>query len=658
MVFAYVTGAAAATKPLSIGSSQGTLAYTATASTTSGGSWLSVNPTSGNTPSSLSVLANPAGLPVGNYNGTVVINANTTTPGVSPSPATGSPQTVTVNMTVSQPPALVIGSQALSFNYQTGGSQPNGQTLTVGSTGSPLMFTAAANTYAGGGWLQVSQNGASTPASLNVTVIPGSLAPGTYSGAITITASGASNSPATVVVTLTVSATPTLILGDSALTFTYQLGGSALSGQTISVGSSGAALAFSATATTSSGGTWLSVNPTSSSTPANLSVAVNPAGLVAGSYNGMVTVTPTVGQSATATVTLTVQSAPSVSASPGTLSLTYQVGGAAPTAAVQVTGTAPNLSFTAAVTSSDNWLTVTPASGTTGSNGANLTVSVNPANLSAGIYNGTITVNGAGSATGVSIISVILTVTGPAGITTPTLTAVVNAGSYAVGAISPGEIVAIGGTGIGPSVPAFLTLDQNGNVATSLAGVQVLFNGILAPLSYVSSGQINAIVPYEIAGALNPSVQVRLLGQTSPAYPLKLATAAPGLFTLNSSGTGPAAALNQDNSINSPNNPAAKGSYVVLYMTGEGQTSPAGVTGKVTTVAANPPITPQSLLPVSVLINGQSALVAFYGESPGLVSGVMQLNVQIPIDAASGGLPLQVSIGGATSQSGVTISVQ
>jgi uncharacterized protein (TIGR03437 family) len=61
---------------------------------------------------------------------------------------------------------------------------------------------------------------------------------------------------------------------------------------------------------------------------------------------------------------------------------------------------------------------------------------------------------------------------------------------------------------------------------------------------------------------------------------------------------------------------------------------------------------------VAVLIGGQPASVAFYGEAPGLVSGVMQLNVQIPANAASGNLPISVSVGGNSSQSGVTISVQ
>jgi len=94
-------------------------------------------------------------------------------------------------------------------------------------------------------------------------------------------------------------------------------------------------------------------------------------------------------------------------------------------------------------------------------------------------------------------------------------------------------------------------------------------------------------------------------------------------------------------------------------MTGEGQTNPAGVTGKVTTVSATPPLTPAPLLPVSVLIGGQpAAAIPFFGEAPGLVSGVLQLNVTIPNNVGTGDLPIVVSVGSNQSQSGVTVSVK
>jgi uncharacterized protein (TIGR03437 family) len=262
-------------------------------------------------------------------------------------------------------------------------------------------------------------------------------------------------------------------------------------------------------------------------------------------------------------------------------------------------------------------------------------------------------VNGA---IGTTIINVTLIVTAPL----PTVTAVVNAASFQTGPVAPGELISIGGAAIGPTTPVGLVLDSQGNVSSSTGGVQVTFlpSNVSAPLIYVSSSQINAVTPYEIAGSLNPSLVVRIAGQASNTYPLTLTTTAPALFTLNGSGSGPAAAVNEDGTTNSPTSPGAKGSTVVLYLTGEGQTGPGGVTGKVTTVSLSPPLTPQPLLAVGVLIDGRPATISFFGEAPGAVSGVMQVNVQIPADSPSGNVPILVSVGANNSPSGVTISVR
>jgi uncharacterized protein (TIGR03437 family) len=241
-----------------------------------------------------------------------------------------------------------------------------------------------------------------------------------------------------------------------------------------------------------------------------------------------------------------------------------------------------------------------------------------------------------------------------------TIGAVTSAASFQSGAVAPGEIVSIFGAAMGPATPAFLTLEENGNVSTSLGGAQVLFNIIPAPLTYVSSIQINAVVPYELPSELTPYVQVTYMGQTSNILSLTAAATAPALFTSNGSGTGPGAILNQDNSYNGPANPAARGSTVVVYMTGEGQTTPSGVTGKVTTVSTSGvgPLTPAPLLLVSALIAGLPALVQFAGEAPGLVSGVLQVNVRVPANAPTGNVPITISIGTNSSQKGVTVSVQ
>jgi uncharacterized protein (TIGR03437 family) len=242
----------------------------------------------------------------------------------------------------------------------------------------------------------------------------------------------------------------------------------------------------------------------------------------------------------------------------------------------------------------------------------------------------------------------------------PIIKSVVNAASYATGPVSPGEMVTIFGTALGPATAASATMDPaTGKLATNIGGVQVLFDGTPAPMIYAASGQVSAVVPYEMAPTPNPSVWIQYLGQTSTAYQLTLAATAPGLFTRNSSGSGTGAILNQDNSPNGPGHPAAKGSIVQVFMTGEGQTSPPSVTGAITTATLPPPqVTPAPVLPVRLFINGQAVLYTYAGEAPGMVAGTMQLNVQIPSSAPSGNLSIAISIGGNTTQNGVTVSVQ
>jgi uncharacterized protein (TIGR03437 family) len=240
----------------------------------------------------------------------------------------------------------------------------------------------------------------------------------------------------------------------------------------------------------------------------------------------------------------------------------------------------------------------------------------------------------------------------------PTITLVANAASLLNEAVSPGEIVSIFGAGMGPVSALTLQLDSTGNVSTSLGGVQVLFNGTPAPLAYVSATQINCVVPYEIVGLLTPSVQVKYLKQTSNLLYLSSAATSPGIFATN--GTRQGAILNQNGTVNGPNNPELPGNIITVYATGEGQTSPSGVTGSVTcaNVCATVQQIPVPLLPVVALVGNEPATITFYGEAPGLVSGVLQVDVMIPPNTPAGTTPLIISIGGNSSQGGVTFSVR
>jgi uncharacterized protein (TIGR03437 family) len=271
---------------------------------------------------------------------------------------------------------------------------------------------------------------------------------------------------------------------------------------------------------------------------------------------------------------------------------------------------------------------------------------VNAAGLDPGAYQGTVTLASGGV---LQMLPVTLTVGSAAA---PGLTKVVNAASYAEGGISPGEVVTLFGVNLGPPDLARLVLDSSGSVANQVAGVQVLFNGVAAPLIYASATQVAAVAPYDLDGQSTAAVKVTVNGQASNSLTVPVVPAAPGIFTADASGSGGGAILNGDLSLNTATHGAAAGEIVAVYMTGEGQTNPAGVNGKVT----GAPPTPR--LPVTATIDGQSADVTFYGEAPGIVSGVMQVNVQVPATARSGNLPLVITVGGVSSQSGVTVSVR
>ncbi len=393
-----------------------------------------------------------------------------------------------------------------------------------------------------------------------------------------------------------------------------------------------------------------------------MTVSVNQANLTAGTYNGAVVITPSGGTALSVPITLVVTGLPVISASPTTLNLSYSVGGTPPTASVSVNGGA-SLSYLATVSSTCNCIAISPASGDTTSSPSIAVSLTNPTSLTAGTYTGTITVSGTNNSTGSTLVSVTLTVTAPL----PTISAVANAANGVIGTVSPGEIVSIFGPAsnpIGPAAAVGLSGSNlvNGNVPTTgLGGVKVTFNGYPAPVLYASSTQVNAVVPYEVAGFSGFPVVVTFLGQNSNGYTVQTTTTVPGIFTQNSAGSGPADVLNSDGvTLNGPNAPAAKGSTVSVYMTGEGALTPRVADGTVTCSAGCSSISqiPIPLLQVAVLVDNQPAKVVFYGEAPGLVSGIMQINFVIPTTAHSGAVSLVVSVGGNQSQSNVTIAVQ
>jgi uncharacterized protein (TIGR03437 family) len=196
----------------------------------------------------------------------------------------------------------------------------------------------------------------------------------------------------------------------------------------------------------------------------------------------------------------------------------------------------------------------------------------------------------------------------------PPLSAV-GAASLSPGPVAPGEIIVIFGAGLGPESGVAGGLDSSGLLANLLSGAEVRFDGVPAPVFYAQFGQINVQVPYTVAG--NTATHVQALYQGSPAGSLDLLVvdAAPAVFPV---------VVNPDGSTNSAIAPAALGSILTFYGTGEGLTDGPNVSGQ---AAADP--YPRPRLSVTLTVAGFPAEILYAGSAPGTV-GLLQVNTRVP----------------------------
>jgi uncharacterized protein (TIGR03437 family) len=209
------------------------------------------------------------------------------------------------------------------------------------------------------------------------------------------------------------------------------------------------------------------------------------------------------------------------------------------------------------------------------------------------------------------------------------------------------------GTNMGPKDLAAAGLDAQGRIANINSGVRLLFDNAPAPIVYVSAGQVSGIVPYAVAGKQSTQVVAEYNGVQSAPLTVAVADAVPGLFSAHFSGTGQGAIFNQDNSANSSSNRAAKGSIIVLFGTGEGQTDPGGLDGRLASSSF-----PKPKLSPSVTIGGIGAEILYAGAAPGLTAGLFQINVRVPASASSGDQPVIASFGSFRSLPGLTVAIQ
>ncbi len=218
-------------------------------------SWLKITGAGASqvTPGTLTVALLPQALPTGTYLADVIL---------TPSAAGGIPAIVPVLLMVTNAPPIAPNVTSLSFNAAAGGAS---QTQTIQVTASTATaYTASATTAAGGDWLSVSPvsgvaNAGNTP--VTVTADATNLAEGTYQGTITFTTAGGVVSQVSVTITVVAGNGP-LTITPASLAFAYTPGGLLPGGETLQIAGQ---QNFTASAGTSTGGTWLSVTPASGS---------------------------------------------------------------------------------------------------------------------------------------------------------------------------------------------------------------------------------------------------------------------------------------------------------------------------------------------------------------------------------------------------------
>jgi uncharacterized protein (TIGR03437 family) len=216
-----------------------------------------------------------------------------------------------------------------------------------------------------------------------------------------------------------------------------------------------------------------------------------------------------------------------------------------------------------------------------------------------------------------------------------------------------GQLISIYGSQLGPAAGVSAQIGTNLVVGSFVDGTNVLFDGVAAPILFARSDIVNTAIPCEVAGQASTQLVVEYLGVKSAPMTIPLSPAAPAIFTADSSGKGQALVFNQDYSLNSPNNPAPRGSAVSFYATGIGVMSPPCVDGEIYQNNF-----PTATLPVVVGVGNVGAQVLYSGQAPDLMAGVAQINIVIPNVVQPGILSLTLLVSGGFSAPGVTISVK
>ena len=230
-------------------------------------------------------------------------------------------------------------------------------------------------------------------------------------------------------------------------------------------------------------------------------------------------------------------------------------------------------------------------------------------------------------------------------------------GYVASGIVAPGGIVSFYGVGLGPAAGVGAQLDSSGRFPTELAGTQVLFGGVPAPLLYAAANQVNAVVPFGVSAGTLATVQIRSAAGTSETVALRVVEADPAILALPNPDYGgyKSLLLNQDGSINSLSNPAQPGSIVTFWVSGAGLFRTSLEDGSI----VEPPL-PTPALPIDVILDQYPTPLAvevlYAGAAPGMLAGIIQVNIRIPPNAGPGSYStIELHVGNALCYGSVAI---
>lgn len=543
---------------------------------------------------------------------------------------------------------IILTQTGLTFSAVEGGPAPPAQSFSVLSGSGTVNFNIAASTVGNLGWLSAGPLSGSavagqTGTAIRVTANSSGLKAGAYYGTIQVTSGDATNSPQSLSIVLKIAPATTNLgptFDTTGLVFVGAPGGSNPAPQTVNIfNPTSTALTFTSSL---SGGAGFTVNPTSGTISPGQSVAlrvqVTLAALPAGTYSASLTITINsiprtidlllvIATGATPSTAKTFRDA--AGCTPKNLLPTFtQLGkdfnvAAAWPAPIEINivddcgmpmlGGSVSASFSngdpqLSLISARNgkWTTTWPP---TNPRGSGVTVNVVAVQPETGISGAARVVGGVQENPEVPIIS---------------RGGVVDTASYGQ-APAPGDLIAIFGTKLSPGAASATSLP----LSTQLLSTSVLLAGKQLPLIYTSDGQVNAMIPYDVA--VNTRLQMIAQRSTSLSVPesVPVGIARPAVFTVDASGKGQGHIYRFDSAgtqiLANASSPAKPGDVLVVYCAGLGAVDPPIAAG----VPAPFAFLTNTVNSVTVAIGGKPATVLFAGLTPGF-TGLYQINVTIP----------------------------